>query len=64
MSGSCGNLSAASCSSNDINERRDSLLSPGSPSLESADNTAFKRLEEENKLLKIQIETLKGKVVD
>ena len=60
MSGSCSNLSAASCSSNDINERRDSLLSPGSP-LESAD-LAYKRLEEENKLLKGQVETLKGKV--
>lgn len=60
MSGSCSNLSAASCSSNDINERRDSLLSPGSP-LESAD-LAYKRLEEENKLLKGQVESLKGKV--
>lgn len=63
MSGSCSNLSAASCSSNDISnveQRRDSLLSPGSP-LESAD-LAYKRLEEENRLLKGQVETLKGKV--
>jgi coiled-coil domain-containing protein 6 len=66
MSGSCSNLSAASCSSNDINDRRDSLLSPGSPSLDSVDQqnaaSAYKRLEDENKLLKSQIDTLKGKV--
>lgn len=65
MSGSCSNLSAASCSSNDLNERRDSLLSPSSPSLDQSStdlNLAYKRLEEENKLLKSQVETLKGRV--
>ena len=59
MSGSCSNLSAVSCGSQ---RGRDMLFSPGSPGADLADLSLYKRLDEENKLLRTQVDTLKCRI--
>lgn len=60
MSGSCSNLSAVSCGSQ--RGGRDSLFSPSSPGGESTDTSIYKRIDDENKLLRTQVDTLKCRV--